>query len=752
MLWGGHDLPTAVTPQDLIPGSVEQIDKTIAALVLVGVPASEAADALPKLGPNVWTGPAADAFRAVYAPQPPLWASIGTGLSGMSDALKAWRDAVQHGQAEAWLAKGEWQQAQGLTDAALATYTQQAQSHDNLNLAARMGIAAAPPPMPPFHDPGASLRQQAQQRLAAARIAVGQAENTAIVALAAARGALPEAPDALHRFGDDFMDGARTFSTQVADAGKGAYHAVTGMVNTFRTINPLDPNNVTHPAQYAQNMLAIGKGVAHDVTHPLETLQSMADSTAQALRHDPGTFIGELLPTVAVGVFTDGAGDIATGAAETASAGAEEATGLSIAATETRGAAAVAAGDDGAAGARAAPPSTALAPSWGAGTIGPASADAAATGGIEQAGTGLSQVEHDLAGIHLSEPSAGPATTPPDTQPAVGAGRTTPGHPGPLAPDPARTSVAPDPAGPAARPTRSVSRTVPSGSSTTGGQSAIVSADQAAAADVNSAAAGLGTVERDLARVQVHPQAQFPGLSGTGNTAGEGSSTGQSIIQRLNGIDNTGHLPADSPPSAEVPIRPDYAGRGYSGTPDDYQAYRDAYPIQAEQREWLAQIRAHNPVADRLADEELLALDRYKTAAWQINKAMRSGNPAQLAGVDTEIRNIASGLNKLPDFTGNVVRGIEVDPGALRDTLIHYQPGRLVEEPAFTSADKRVPSAGNIEFYITSTHGKDISFLTSDSAGPQEVVFPPASKFTVDSRYFNPSTRTWEVHLHEIGR
>jgi hypothetical protein len=632
MLLGGHDLPTALTPQDLIPGSVDQIDKTIAALVLVGVPASEAADALPKLGPDVWTGPAADAFRAVYAPQPPLWASIGTGLSGMSDALKAWRNAVQHGQGEAWLAKGEWQQAKGLTDAALATYTQQAHTHNNQDLAARMGIAPAPPPMPPFHDPGASLRQQAERRLAAARLAVGHAEDTAIVALAAARGALPEAPDALHRFGDDFMDGARTFSTQVADAGKGAYHAVTGMVNTVRTINPLDPNNVTHPAQYAQNMLAIGKGVAHDVTHPLETFQSMADSTAQALQHDPGKFIGELLPSVAVGALTDGAGDIAAGAAETASAGAEEATGLSIAATETRGAATATAGNDAAAGTRAVPPSTALSPSWGAGTVG---ADAAATGGIEQAGTGLSQVEHDLAGIHLSEPSAGPATTPPDTRPVVGAGRSAPGHPGSLAPDPAGTGVAHDPAGPAGPPTRSVSRTAPSGNSTTGGQSAaIVSADQAAAADLNSAAAGLGTVERDLARVQVHPQAQSPGLNGTGNTAAEGGASGQSIIQqRLNGINNTDHLPTDFPPAATGHPRPDYADRGYSATPDDYQAYRGVYPIQAEQREWLAHIRAHNPVADRLANEELLALDRYKTAAWQINKAMRSGNPVQVRDV-----------------------------------------------------------------------------------------------------------------------
>ncbi len=207
MLLGGHDLSNAITPQDLIPGEVGQIDNTIAALVLVGVPASEVADALPKLGPDAWTGPAATAFRAVYDLQPRLWASIGTGLTSMADALKALRDAIEHGQAEAWVAKNEWHEAQAMTDASLASHDQQVQAHDDAALAARMGIRPPPPPVPPVDDLGASLRAQAEQRLADARAAVAQAVGTAIVALSAARDDLPEAPNPLQRFGDDFMDG-----------------------------------------------------------------------------------------------------------------------------------------------------------------------------------------------------------------------------------------------------------------------------------------------------------------------------------------------------------------------------------------------------------------------------------------------------------------------------------------------------------------------------------------------------------------
>ncbi len=209
MLLGGHDLSNAITPQDLIPGEVDRIDNTIAALVLVGVPASEVADALPKLGPDAWTGPAATAFRAVYDVQPRLWASIGTGLTGMADALKALRDAIQHGQAEAWLAKTEWHEAQAMTNASQASHDQQVQVHDNAAMAARMGIGRPPPPLPvpPVDDLGASLRQRAEQRLATARTAVAAAVDTAIVGLSDARDALPEAPNPLQRFGDDFMDG-----------------------------------------------------------------------------------------------------------------------------------------------------------------------------------------------------------------------------------------------------------------------------------------------------------------------------------------------------------------------------------------------------------------------------------------------------------------------------------------------------------------------------------------------------------------
>lgn len=88
-----------------------------------------------------------------------------------------------------------------------------------------------------------------------------------------------------------------------------------------RYITPLDAQNQTNPAQYAQRLEAMGAGIINDLTHPADAIQSMADSAAHMLEHDPGRFVGSLLPNLA----TDGVGDIAAETAETAGAGLEDA-------------------------------------------------------------------------------------------------------------------------------------------------------------------------------------------------------------------------------------------------------------------------------------------------------------------------------------------------------------------------------------------------------------------------------------------
>jgi hypothetical protein len=152
-----------------------------------------------------------------------------------------------------------------------------------------------------------------------------------------------------------------------------------------------------------------------------------------------------------------------------------------------------------------------------------------------------------------------------------------------------------------------------------------------------------------------------------------------------------------------------------------------------------------------LANEEISALDRYTGPAHQdLNEALRTGDPGALQAADPQIRELVSGLDKLPPHVGEVYRGIDIsDMDAFLD---RYQVGNVIREPAFTSTDAAVPYSGNVQMTIESTTGRDISWLKDPSVGQREVLFPPGSDFEVVWREHDPATDTWKFKLRDRGR
>ncbi|WP_410668489.1 putative T7SS-secreted protein [Amycolatopsis sp. cmx-4-68] len=152
-----------------------------------------------------------------------------------------------------------------------------------------------------------------------------------------------------------------------------------------------------------------------------------------------------------------------------------------------------------------------------------------------------------------------------------------------------------------------------------------------------------------------------------------------------------------------------------------------------------------------LANEEIRALDHYTGRAHQdLNQALWHDDAAALGTMDPEIREMVSGLNKLPSYEGEVFRGIEV--GDMDAFLDRYEVGNVVKEPAFTSSDTTVPYSGNVQMTIESTTGRDISWLKDPSVGQQEVLFPPGSHFEVLERKFDEASNTWKFRLKDMGR
>jgi hypothetical protein len=722
---GGTTLDTARVPQDLIPGDLDALDDTITGLVTLGVSGQEAGSGMTRLCTGEgWTGAAADAFREIWRLEPDRWSSLGEALSSAAQALQPYREAVRAAQGQALLAITEWREAQQVSATAALVYQQAGDAHDGETL-----LGEQPAPMAPFVDPGAAGRAAATQRLAEARTSVVEAALAALHVLSDARDSLPSEPGMWSRFGEGFVDTFSAIGTQAQDFAGGAVDATIGMIGTVQRLNPGSVYNETHPEQYQRRLGEAGQAVANVAAHPVTAVQSMVHNAVQSWTHDPGRALGSLVPGVALGAVTGGAGDVAAAGSEVVDDVAGEVAGLAPASESATQDALDATAADRAAMADS---SVGTSTPWGSWNFGPgaAQADAATAAGIQDSGVGLGQVERDLNGIHV--------------------------HADPTASDPASPDTPPAPVRPIT-PAHSVSRgpewgkfagwDLPVRPLTT---DPIAVADRAAVRAFDSAGVGLSQVERDLGQIHVRPAAPPAGSSlwaGAGGKLPPDRSVG--------GFDLTPPARTDTvePGPARFGRLPaDYTDRAYTGGGALQRAYLDRYPPSPADLQWLDGVRARWPGAERLTDVDLLALHQYSTSAFEINGALRSGNPVRLEALDTEIRVTASTLNKLPDHGGLVMRadGSNLSPDQIDQVLRTYEPGSIVQVPGFVSGAKSSIPYGNIEYNIVSHHGKDLTPLTD--TGLEQVMFPPGSHFRVDDRLFNRETKKWQILLTNVER
>jgi hypothetical protein len=137
-----------------------------------------------------------------------------------------------------------------------------------------------------------------------------------------------------------------------------------------------------------------------------------------------------------------------------------------------------------------------------------------------------------------------------------------------------------------------------------------------------------------------------------------------------------------------------------------------------------------DPRVQVLGDHEMIALNEYtEQSFWAFNGDLRGGNPSldNLAQRDAMI----SGLAKLPDFHGQCHRGVSLP----KDSDNLHRVNMTVSDLAFTSTSSSTDEAfaGTHQMVIESSHGKDISFLSS-RPNEKEVLFPPGTQFRVLAR------------------
>lgn len=157
---------------------------------------------------------------------------------------------------------------------------------------------------------------------------------------------------------------------------------------------------------------------------------------------------------------------------------------------------------------------------------------------------------------------------------------------------------------------------------------------------------------------------------------------------------------------------------------------------------------------------ELMAVSCYTDNALyhDANDALRARGgreePLKDEGMELFVNATRSGLAKLPDFEGVVVRGVDFKkPAELTAFLANYEPGQTVTEHAFTSTSADRPFGGNVQFVIESRHGKEIGDLSvnRDQDGGREILFPPGTRFEVLGKAHDEAKDVHYIVMKEVG-
>lgn len=293
-------LGSSSDPRALIGGDPAALTERAGRLRQFADHLGAAADGLERIDLRQWTGQAADAFRARFGLTPRGWRDAATAFDRASRALGDFGDAVATAQQRAGEAIDVHARAVAASEAARAEYNARVDTHN-----AALAAGQAPAAMAPFTDPAAGDLARAEQILADARRGRDEAAARAAGEVRGAGDLTAAPPSTVAQIGANVADAVGVANTVgdrfTAGLGRGA----EGLVQFGRTINPLDPWNLTHPAQAGANLSSTGAGLVRAVAHPTDLVKG---AVGTGWGSDPAGALGELVPNAALTAATGGGG------------------------------------------------------------------------------------------------------------------------------------------------------------------------------------------------------------------------------------------------------------------------------------------------------------------------------------------------------------------------------------------------------------------------------------------------------------
>ena len=253
---------------------------------------------LKKLDSSHWKGEAAEAFREKFGVLPTDWLHASDAFEDAAKALKAYATTVRWAQGQAKEAIALHQEGKASYETAVEAHNKKVDAYND----ARTGDHPLPEP-DPFSDPGKAKRSRAQEILNEARRQRNEAADTAKTSVAAALAHAPKEPKGLDRAVLDLADYGVGTGIELAHVGSGFLKAGAGTVNFIRAIHPLDPYNITHPAEYYKQTNMTLAGLASTAAHPDRALKN----AWEAFKKDPGEGVGRAIFEVVTPVKGAGA-------------------------------------------------------------------------------------------------------------------------------------------------------------------------------------------------------------------------------------------------------------------------------------------------------------------------------------------------------------------------------------------------------------------------------------------------------------
>ncbi|MEU7413449.1 putative T7SS-secreted protein [Streptomyces sp. NPDC042638] len=291
-----RELGPDVEPSDLIHGSPSTIREKAGHLVAFATAFAEVGVGMKAVDSDGWKGEAAETFREKFALHPTKWLHAGAACQDAAAALNGLADTVEWAQGQAREAIRLYKQGKSASDAHRKTV-------ESYELKVELG-SDDPGPRPAGEDPGEHTMREAQDILDAARRQRNKIAGETETKLRAALQHAPKEPPPLQQVKLDGVDLLTADSIEGAHFLAGAVKGTAGILNFARSLNPMDPYNLTHPAAFLQNKVELLGGVVSMATHPDRALQG----AWQSFKSDPSQFFGELVPQAALAVATDGAG------------------------------------------------------------------------------------------------------------------------------------------------------------------------------------------------------------------------------------------------------------------------------------------------------------------------------------------------------------------------------------------------------------------------------------------------------------